>query len=62
MVGDPIDVSTILNPHNGVGHNAVLIRKQLTDLIQHKLYELKQKAETLHQERTVNSPMAYRKL
>jgi len=62
LVGEPIDLSSILTHDNMAGKNAVLVRKQLTDLVQQKLYELKQQAETLHQEWTTRSPVAYRTL
>ncbi|XP_064397997.1 tafazzin-like [Halichondria panicea] len=52
-VGDPIDVSSIIKAHYQRCHtdfhaNAVELRKQITDIIQQKMYELKAHAETLH--------------
>ena len=66
-VGDPIDVSSVIKSHYRQCHtdlrtSAVELRKQITDLIQEKLYELKSHAESLHDEWTVNSPIASRKL
>lgn len=62
VVGDPIDVSPILNAHNGLKGNAVVLRKQVTDMVQQKLYELKEQAEVLHNDWTVRSPMGHRTL
>ena len=62
LVGEPIDISTLLRSQESVGGNAVVMRKLLTDMVQHKLYELKSQADALHQEWTVHSPVAYRTL
>ena len=62
VVGDPIDVSPILNAHKDIKGNAVLLRKQVTDMVQQKLYELKEQAETLHNDWTVRLPTAHRSL
>ena len=66
VVGEPIDVGSVLSPAEGARdkhlQNAVVLRRQLTDLVQVKLYELKSQAEALHREWVVSSPVAYRTL
>lgn len=67
MVGEPIDLQSLLFSSAGAGGqglrvNAVVLRRQITDLIQQKLYELKSQADSLHREWRVRSPVAYRTL
>lgn len=67
LVGDPIDVSSVIRSHYQRYHsdlctNAVELRKHVTDIIQEKMYELKSHAETLHKDWNVHSPVAYRAL
>lgn len=62
MVGDPIDFSPLFEAHNKTKHNAVVLRRQITDLVQEKLEELKVQAESLHIEWTPKFPVQYRTL
>ena len=64
LVGEPIDFTALLKSHchDDLCTSAVVLRKQITDIIQKKLYELKNHAETLHVNWTVKSPVAYRTL
>lgn len=64
VVGEPIDIASVLRQDvaGNVRENAVILRKQVTDVVQQKLYELKSQAETLHHEWTVRSPVAHRHL
>ncbi len=41
--------------HSGFRASAVELRKQITDLIQEKMYELKVHAETFHSEWTMET-------
>ena len=64
VVGEPIDLRSVL-PVSESGKNlmnAVVLRRQVTELVQLKLYELKNQAESLHNEWIVRSPVAYRTL
>ena len=49
LVGEPLDFTSVLETQNPKG-NAVVLRRQITDIIQEKLYDLKTQAETLHRE------------
>lgn len=62
VVGEPIDLTSVLNSREDLRENAVTLRKQVTDVVQHKLYELKSQAEALHKDWTVLSPVAHRTL
>ncbi|XP_065911592.1 tafazzin-like [Dysidea avara] len=48
FVGDPIDFSQLLETHRKQKSNAVVVRKQITDIIQDRFAELKQTTEELH--------------
>lgn len=48
LVGEPIDFSSILEAQDKTKKNAVILRRQITDLVQDKLLELKAQAEALH--------------
>ena len=62
LVGDPIDVSGLLKSQVELSSSAVVIRKQITDVVQKKLYDLKSHAEELHKNWTTSLPVAYRTL
>ena len=62
LVGEPIDVSALIKSHTELSASAVVIRKQVTDVIQKKLYDLKGHAEDLHKSWTTSLPVAYRTL
>ena len=62
LVGEPIDVSGLIKSHVELSASAVVIRKQVTDVIQKKLYDLKSHAEELHKSWTTSLPVAYRTL
>ena len=62
LVGEPIDVSGLIKSHAELSASAVVIRKQVTDVIQKKLYDLKSHAEDLHKNWTTSLPVAYRTL
>lgn len=66
-MGDPIDVSSIVKAHyqqyqTDLCANAVELRKQITDLIQDRMYDLKSRAETLHSEWSTRCPVAFRRI
>ena len=50
LVGDPIDFRSILEAQDKTKRNAVLLRRQITDIIQVKMAELKMQAEVLHRD------------
>lgn len=60
MVGEPIDFSPLFEAHSKTKQNAVVLRRQITDLVQEKLEELKAQAEILHNEWTPKFPVQYR--
>ena len=62
LVGDPIDFSSLLAHHRGMRASAVALRKQITDVVQDKLVELKMNAEELHRNWTADSLVTYRAL
>ena len=62
MVGEPIDFSSMLQSQTDLKVNAVVLRKQITDVVGQKLYGLKNQAEALHRDWVVRSPIAYRML
>ena len=65
-VGEPLDLSCVLQYCVSGGKtsssNPVVCRKQITDLIQDKMRELRIKAEGLHSSWNCNSRVAYRQL
>ena len=65
-VGEPLDLSSVVEYCNisgkTVSANAVVCRKQITDLIQEKMGELRIKAEELHSSWNCTSRVAYRQL
>ena len=62
LIGEPIDVSGLIKSQVELSASAVVIRKQVTDVIQKKLYDLKIQAEELHNSWTTSLPVAYRTL
>ena len=62
LVGEPIDVSGLLKSQAELSVGAVIIRKQITDVIQKKLYDLRTHAEELHKSWTTSSLVAFRTL
>ena len=62
LVGEPIDIGGLLKSHAELSSNAVLVRKQITDVLQNKLYDLRTHAEELHKSWTTSSLVAYRTL
>lgn len=67
LVGEPIDFTSLIRTHYQHYHtnlhvNAIELRRQITNVIQEKMYELKTSAETLHKDWNVRSPVAYRAL
>ena len=61
-IGEPIDVSVLLQHQSRVQASGVVVRKQITDLVQEKMRELKTRAEELHDSWNCSSRVAYRLL
>lgn len=62
LVGEPIDFTAFLNARKTAHTSAVVLRKQITDLLQEKMSEMKTQAEVLHQNWIGHWPVAYRTL
>ena len=62
LVGEPIDFTTLLNAQKTAQASAVVLRKQITDLLQETMSEMKTQAEVLHQNWAGRWPVAYRTL
>ncbi len=62
LVGEPIDFSYLLEAQTKTKRNAVLLRKQTTDIIQVKMAELKVQAETLHRDWNPRFSVSHRTL
>ena len=61
LVGEPLDFSSVINQHKGEMYaSAVTLRRQITDVIQDKMAELRDHAEALHRNWNTKSPVAFR--
>ena len=60
-IGEPIDLSAVVHSDR-MSSSAVIQRKQITDVVQEKLRELKTHAEQLHHSWNCSSRVAYRLL
>ena len=61
-VGEPIDFTHWVAQQKAAQTSAVVMRKQITDTIQEKLYELKQHTEQLHNQWNITSRVTRRTL
>jgi monolysocardiolipin acyltransferase len=62
LIGEPLDFSSFVEAQRGAQASAVLVRKQITDMLQVKMKELKKQAEELHHEWNSKLPIKYRTL
>ena len=62
LVGEPIDFTALLQHQRKVQASAVVMRKQITDVLQEKMEELRSCAERLHHSWDCSSLVALRAL
>ena len=62
LVGEPIDFSSLLDAQDRTKRNAVLLRRQITEIIQEKLADLRVQAEALHNDWNPNFVVSKRTL